>query len=66
MLQPDVFYEYTMPRTPLGELTALPQSHGWFEGCHFAVGRVGMGRGQGREREERAREGGRGSGGKGS
>ena len=38
------------PRTPLGEITELPQTPSWFSGSRFAAGeRKGKG-GEGRER----------------
>jgi len=38
MLQPDVFWEYTMQQNATAELTVLPRPPSWFKGDCFAVG----------------------------
>jgi len=48
----NVFAAGALPRTPLGELTELPQTLGWFSGDHFGE----------EERRGERREGGKGNG----
>jgi len=71
MLQPDAFCEHTLqqnataegapPRTPLGELIALPDPLAGFKGA--ASRRREEKGGKGKGKEERGREGGEGRGG---